>query len=98
MKILKGLLRRSPREDSQKPERQSRLEVLLTWEGMLGSADREIDEVVLPSKLEEAYKSKYLPRDLRERLLDAESILDDIRNWMWSEIEKEYEKEEQEDL
>lgn len=69
----------------------SRQEVLQTWYGMLRDAVVEIDDVVLPPDIHDGPESRFLPEDQRQKLLQVESLIDGVTDWLSDEIEKEEE-------
>lgn len=69
----------------------SRQEVLQTWYGMLRDAVVEIDDVVLPPDIHDGPESRFLPKEQKEKLLQVESLIDSVTDWLSDEIEKEEE-------
>lgn len=69
----------------------SRQEVLQTWYGMLRDAAVEVDDVVLPPDVNDGPESRFLPEDQRQKLLQVESLIDGVTDWLSDEIEKEEE-------
>ena len=54
----------------------------------------EIDDVVLPPDIHDGPESRFLPKEQREKLLQVESLIDSVTDWLSDEIEKEDSGEE----